>query len=215
MAPTFQQPSTRLGDEAPRQMTRRHLDLGCGAKPRNPYRSEQLFGVDIRTDIAGDKAEIRRADLFREPIPFGDGFFDSVSAYDFLEHVPRTSVGANDTRFPFIEVMNEVWRVLKDGGLFYASTPAYPHPAAFQDPTHVNIITQQTHSYFTRPELLGRMYGFKGDFECVRCHRIQFGELEYEPLIVQSWLQHMRAKFRRSPYKNSHLVWEFRAIKRP
>ena len=26
----------------------RHLDLGCGTKPRNPYRRTELHGVDIR-----------------------------------------------------------------------------------------------------------------------------------------------------------------------
>jgi SAM-dependent methyltransferase len=194
-------------------MTKRHLDLGCGTKPRNPYRAEKLFGVDIRPDIEADKADIRKADLFREPIPFDNGFFDSVSAYDFLEHVPRTCVSASETRFPFVEIMNEIWRVLKDGGLLYASTPAYPHPAAFQDPTHVNIITRQTHTYFTRPHVLGKMYGFKGDFECIRSDPIRFGELEYEPKVVGSWVKLIRAKFRNSPYKNSHLVWEFKAIK--
>jgi hypothetical protein len=25
----------------------RHLDLGCGPVPRNPYKQDELFGVDI------------------------------------------------------------------------------------------------------------------------------------------------------------------------
>lgn len=72
--------------------------------------------------------------------------------------------------------MSDIWRVLKPGGIFYARTPAYPSAAAFQDPTHVNIITDQTISYFARrPALdgslvdpwgldLGKRYGFKGEF---------------------------------------------------
>ncbi len=72
--------------------------------------------------------------------------------------------------------MSEVWRILKPQGLFVSHTPAYPHPEAFQDPTHVNVITDTTVSYFARrpqaegsvidawgPEL-GRRYGFKGSF---------------------------------------------------
>ena len=63
--------------------------------------------------------------------------------------------------------MNEVWRVLKPGGIFYAVTPAYPMPEAFQDPTHVNIITDQTHHYFCRDWSYTSNYGFKGRFEIV------------------------------------------------
>ena len=196
-------------------MNHRHLDLGCGSTPRNPYKAQQLFGVDIRADLSGAAgAETRAADLFRQPIPFDDDAFDSVSAYDFLEHVPRTAITADATRFPFIELMNEVWRVLKHDGRFYASTPAYPHAAAFQDPTHVNILTRQTHIYFTRPQLLGRMYGFTGDFACLRCMPVRGGEFEYQPTSPPGWIEQLRLKRRDRRNKNSHLVWEFQAIKR-
>ncbi|MDP3612241.1 MAG: methyltransferase domain-containing protein, partial [Rubrivivax sp.] len=112
----------------------RHLDLGCGPVPRNPYRREELFGVDL--SVSTDGGPIRRANLVMQPIPFADHSFNSVSAYDFLEHVPRVMPTADGrgTRFPFIELMNEIWRVLKPGGLLYAVTPVYPHPAVFQDP---------------------------------------------------------------------------------
>ena len=142
----------------------RHLDLGCGSRPHNPYHRDELHGVDIADPRAALPLQFRQANLALQPIPYPDGYFDSVSAYDFIEHVPRVLPTADGlgTRFPFVELMNEVWRVLVPGGLFYASTPAYPHAAAFQDPTHVNIITLETHKYFTRPETLGRLYGFRG-----------------------------------------------------
>lgn len=194
-------------------MKTRHLDLGCGGKPRNPYRADELFGVDLRPASHPDGIEIRGADLFREPIPFAEGFFDSVSAYDFLEHIPRVAVGSDGTRFPFIEAMNEIWRVLKDGGHFYASTPAYPHPSAFQDPTHVNILTRQSHLYFTRPELMGAMYGFKGVFDCVRVVPVRGGEFEYQPTGQPNWIERVRLRRRDKRNGHSHLVWEFRAVK--
>lgn len=40
--------------------------------------------------------------------------------------------------------MNEVHRVLKPNGIFLHQTPAYPSTVAFRDPTHVNIITEET-----------------------------------------------------------------------
>jgi len=147
-----------------------HLDLGCGAHPRNPYGRGRLSGVDIRPMPDASGFDYRVANLVVHPIPFPDDSFGSVSAYDFVEHVPRilATPDGNDTTFPFVRLMSEVWRVLAPGGLFYALTPAWPNPEAFVDPTHVNIITDATHAYFCGAEPLGRMYGFEGRFEARR-----------------------------------------------
>jgi hypothetical protein len=40
--------------------------------------------------------------------------------------------------------MNEIFRTLKPGGIFFSKTPAYPISAVFSDPTHVNNITADT-----------------------------------------------------------------------
>jgi hypothetical protein len=65
-----------------------------------------------------------------------------VTAHDFIEHIPKVICNPQ-RRNSFIELMNETWRVLKVGGRFLSVTPAFPQPAAFVDPTHVNIITEQ------------------------------------------------------------------------
>lgn len=150
----------------------RHLDLGCGKFPRNPYGRGQLAGVDIRPLPAAPDFDYRTANLSLEPIPHADSSFGSISAYDFIEHVPRILATADGTgtRFPFVELMQEVWRVLAPGGRFYALTPAYPYASAFADPTHVNIITEQTHDYFCGAAPLARMYGFGGRFDALRVH---------------------------------------------
>jgi SAM-dependent methyltransferase len=189
----------------------KHLDLGCGIKPRNPYGCEQVFGIDIRAGlIAPGVVHIAAANLSCEPIPFDSHSFDAVSAYDFLEHIPRVRIDAKgQTHFPFIDLMNEIWRVLKPSGLLYAVTPAYPHEKAFRDPTHVNIITAKTQRYFTRPELGARMYGFTGEFALRRQVRI-LPRGAYEPHGIS------RALLRQLDGwvgKRSHLVWEFEAIK--
>ena len=191
----------------------RHLDLGCGAKPRNPYGMTELFGVDIAPGQDQAGISLRQANVALHPIPFPDSHFDAVSAYDFLEHVPRVlprSQG-DGLRFPFVELMDEIWRVLKPDGRFYASTPAVPHEAAFQDPTHVNFITGLTHTYFTRPQRLAAMYGFKGDFSVLRVLRVR-PQGDYEPLHpgVLARLRHWRRAQRGAC---SHLVWELQAHK--
>jgi hypothetical protein len=61
--------------------------------------------------------------------------------------------------------MNEFYRTLKPGGILLAVTPCYPSPAAFIDPTHVNIITPGTHKYFSDDNFAKSLsYGFTGEF---------------------------------------------------
>jgi hypothetical protein len=45
----------------------RHLDLGCGDRPRNPYRRDELFGVDLNGSADGS-GPIRGANLALQPI---------------------------------------------------------------------------------------------------------------------------------------------------
>ncbi|MBV1776441.1 class I SAM-dependent methyltransferase [Burkholderiaceae bacterium DAT-1] len=140
------------------------LDLGCGPNPRNLFNAAEVYGIDIRES---DNPNIKAADLAIEPIPFPDNHFEFVTAHDFIEHIPRV-IYMPHRRFPFIELMNEVYRVLKPGGMFLSFTPAYPHGEAFRDPTHVNIITEQTfQAYFDDTNRWGTMYGFNGAFKIV------------------------------------------------
>ena len=63
--------------------------------------------------------------------------------------------------------MSEIYRILEPEGLLLASTPAYPRPEAFQDPTHVNIITETTHTYFCGTNAYAIRYGFRGNFSII------------------------------------------------
>lgn len=202
----------------------RHLDLGCGQHPRNPYGCAELFGVDLSPETEPNSYQIRAGNLAIDQIPFPDNYFDSVSAYDFLEHIPRvlTTADGRSTRFPFIDLINEIHRVLKPEGRFYASTPFYPKVQAFSDPTHVNFITPDTHEYFTRRqsptqmyELLGRMYGFHGDFTVLRIELIS-PDKDYHPARSDFWFK-VERRFRRATrtthFGRTHVLWEWVARK--
>ena len=152
-------------------LTDKSLDLGCGMTPRNPFEARETFGVDIRGDLAAD---IKQADLATEPIPFEDDFFDFCTAFDVIEHIPRNSWRNSVHRFGFLELMNQIHRILKPGGLFLHLTPAFPSKEAFQDPTHVNIITEDTMPlYFCKPSVSAKHYGFNGSFELIEQRWIQ------------------------------------------
>jgi SAM-dependent methyltransferase len=138
------------------------LDLGCGGLPRNPFQADLLYGIDIRDST---NPNIAIADLAQERIPHGNASMDYITAFDFIEHVPRV-IYLPQIRYSFIELMNEVYRVLTPGGLFLAHTPVYPFSACFTDPTHINPITSETFSqYFDDHYQWGRMYGFNGAFK--------------------------------------------------
>ncbi len=137
------------------------LDLGCGKHPRNIFEADLTYGIDVRDDL--DK-NIIKADLVIEKIPFDNDYFDFVTAHDFIEHIPRV-IYYPERRNPFVELMSEIWRVLKPKGKFYSSTPAFPHAAAFWDPTHVNFITEHTFPlYFDNVNNWAHGYGFHGAF---------------------------------------------------
>lgn len=138
----------------------RSLDIGCGREPKNCFGASELYGIDVFDE---EEKNIVSRDLFKEPIPFDQNYFDYVTAFDFIEHVPRV-IYCPLMRFSFVELMNEVYRVLKPGGRFLSFTPGYPAESAFTDPTHVNFVTLSTFPIYFGPNPLARMYGFHGSF---------------------------------------------------
>lgn len=100
------------------------LNLGCNQRPLPSDRGVHVTNVDV--DDYG-KAEITKVDLEKTPWPFEDNTFDVVRAYDLIEHLQCP-----------ITTMNEIWRVLKPGGLADILVPSTDGRGAFQDPTHIH-----------------------------------------------------------------------------
>jgi SAM-dependent methyltransferase len=192
----------------------KHLDLGCGSNPRNPYQADELFGVDIHPAVTELGINFKHANLAVEGLPFEDHFFDSVSAFDVLEHIPRQAIDFKtcEVKLPFVQLMDEVWRVLKPLGMFYAFTPAYPSNQAFQDPTHVNFITVETHQYFCGEQAYAKRYGFKGQFKLVESQYMYatYAEnaIRNRKIAIKNW-----HKTNIKPGR-THLVWQLQAQKK-
>jgi SAM-dependent methyltransferase len=87
------------------QFTGDVLDFGCGSKPYESLfvNAKSYVGVDI--EVFGHSHEGKY-------LPFDDGKFDGIVAFEVFEHV-----------FNIDEVIPEIRRVMKPGGLFLCSTP--------------------------------------------------------------------------------------------
>ena len=96
------------------------LDVGCGAGfLTNHFASENfaVYGLDISEDSlrvarnhdATQSVTYVAGDAYR--LPYDDASFDVVTSMDFLEHVDRPA-----------DVIKEISRVLKPGGLFFFHT---------------------------------------------------------------------------------------------
>jgi SAM-dependent methyltransferase len=194
-------------------MKNKHLDLGCGANPRNPYNAEELFGIDILERHNSDLSNFtyKSANVILDKIPFENNYFDSISAYDFIEHIPRLIYIDGKIVFPFIELMNEIYRVLKPNGVFYSLTPVYPKESVFVDPTHVNFVTKNTYKYFTSPHNWASMYGYVGDFKKIRSEVVNFSYEESNDGLIKSFIKKIIIEI--TPRSKQHILWEFSAIK--
>ena len=104
------------------------IDLGCGIK-----KTPGAIGVDTNTSINPDVMH----DLNKFPYPFEDGYSDTVVLDNTLEHLNEP-----------MKVLEEVNRILKDGGECIISVPYFRSKYAFCDPTHVKFFTFESLRYF-------------------------------------------------------------------
>lgn len=191
------------------------LDIGAGSNPRNPFRASKLMHLDlVDSELPGFlKVSVGEA------LPLATESLSFVTAFDFLEHIPRVSDNSGATS-TFIGYMNEIFRVLIPGGMVLAVSPCYPSEASFADPTHVNPIARTTHKYFTGQNFARSMgYGFEGEFKKVRVVRIRpthwlfsagKNHTIFERIkIVASQVLYTLSHFVRFRSGKTHVVWLF------
>lgn len=133
------------------------IDLGCG------FRKKGNLGIDLTKK--GTSADLI-CRLGFEPIPLEDEVADTIWCRDFLEHIPKAwySERSQMLRYPVIELMNEIWRILKPGGMFTSLTPCYPALEVHRDPTHLSVWTLESMAYFCGKYPAARVYGVKTNF---------------------------------------------------
>lgn len=177
-------------DYAVESMSGARLDIGCGRNKQPGF-----FGVDIQKLPGVDMVW----DINRHPWPLKPGIFLMAMCSHLIEHIPTVVIDGGVTRFPFIEFMDEVWRLLKPGGEFMIACPHGNSQGFLQDPTHCHALNQTTFAYFDPLEANGVLYNFykpqpwrvkyltynpSANIECVLVKRRMFisddGEVRYE-----------------------------------
>jgi len=128
------------------------LNLGCGIIKRDGF-----VNIDMRSDVEPDLI----CDV-TEGLPFDDDSADEALAFDFLEHIQPGKV---------VFVIEEIYRVLKPGGLFEHFTPSTDGRGAFQNPEHLSFWNLNSWKYYANGdphrEMLGTSARFSGANEDV------------------------------------------------
>lgn len=137
-APTGQGPRDLKGKLAALIVSGRGtLELGCGPAPRHPD-AVTIDALDFDgVDVVGDVFEVLRS------IP--DGCIDAIHSYHFLEHIERLP-----------ELVQEMSRILRAGGLLHAVVPHFSNPYYYSDYTHRHPFGLYSFSYLADDPLFRR-----------------------------------------------------------
>lgn len=129
------------------------LDIACGTNKQNSswvgLDMQALPGVDIVHDIN------------IHPWPLPDECCIAAVASHIIEHIPTVAI--SDTRgtwFPFVEFMNEVWRILKPDAQFAIAAPHGLSDGFMHDPTHTHAFNHRMFFYFDPLMFNGAWYNF-------------------------------------------------------
>ena len=135
-------------------------DLACGSNKQKGFVGIDITKKDTQADI--------EFDLLTFPWTFAeDNSVDETFASHFLEHIPK----GDSYNAPIYQFMDEIYRILKPGGLARFISPYYTSVRAFQDPTHHQFISEPLFNYFNKGwRELNKLthYPVKCDFEIVK-----------------------------------------------
>jgi hypothetical protein len=115
------------------------LDIACGH-----HKDPGWTGIDIQSLPGVDIAH----DLTIQPWPVLADSVEQAKAWHIIEHIPPACVTERGLRRPFLEFMDECWRVLKVGARIDIETPYGSSDGFYHDPTHCNPCDEITFEHF-------------------------------------------------------------------
>ena len=109
-------------------MKNKKLNLGAGKDIKEKF---------VNHDITALKGIDSVHDLNEYPWPWDENYFEEIFALDVLEHL-------ND----FTKSIEELYRILADGGTVTIRVPYWNHSCAYIDPTHKRGFHEHTFQFF-------------------------------------------------------------------
>ena len=137
-------------------MNQTALDIGCGTvmdKQIKSYPAYHWIGLDNGSfGNCYPVGQFVRHEL-HNPLPFDDAAIDFIWCHHVLEHLPPEVPRANDPAYPgprdyVVYVLNEMWRVLKEGAEAHIIVPWIGHTNAYRHPTHYRFFTPDYFPFF-------------------------------------------------------------------
>jgi predicted SAM-dependent methyltransferase len=116
------------------------LDLGCGKKKR-----AGSIGVDWSDRHDADVVH----DLNIFPYRFDEQTIDKIYIDNTLEHLESP-----------LSVMEELYRIVKPGGVVKVIVPYFRSVSAFIDPTHKHFFTVESFSYYDPDHVICKRYDY-------------------------------------------------------
>jgi SAM-dependent methyltransferase len=114
----------------PKLINEPKLNLACGQTKIDGY-----FGLDIAPGSTVDAV----VDLEQFPWPIESDSAEEIICSHYVEHTPD-----------LIKFMEEVYRILKPGGIIKVVAPYYTSIRCWQDPTHKRAISEASFLYFNK-----------------------------------------------------------------
>ena len=126
------------------------LHLGCG--------NEYIPGW-VNVDVTGRKLDIEfDLDACRtQKLPIADNSVDGFYLCHVFEHVKDV-----------LSLMQELYRVAKNGAIAHLRLPYGSSNDAWEDPTHARAYFESSFLYFSQPAYSRADYGYTGDWQCER-----------------------------------------------
>lgn len=127
---------TRWRGDSPWDNLDFEVDLGCGKLKKGRIGVDRWESPDVNFLMELDDPDVM--------LPWMDSSVASIISHHFFEHIGTG----------FIPLVDEIYRVLKPGGILRAITPLFPSRSAVEDPDHKRYFMEGTWETFC---------GFPGD----------------------------------------------------
>ncbi len=161
------------------------LLIGCGSDKtrRLAFNGQENWQDLVTLDMNPDHKPDVVWDLSVRPLPFANSSFDSISAFEVLEHLGQQG----DWR-SFFDEWNEWYRLLKPGGHFFGTSPHWQSPWAWGDPGHTRVITQECFVFLCQPQYTAQVgktpmtdyrFCYDGDFDLRHTRVNSAQQIEY------------------------------------